>query len=136
MISLTRTISRWRAVAVLAGLLTLTATNIAAAHGGLRQGRYYNGVVVSRQCDVAIRRSRATQQYWRGYNAGQRAGSKAGYDAGGCHGWYKPNPNIRLKRRSSNYRNGYVNGYAAAYARSYRLAQRNQRHWRRVSISW
>ena len=61
MISLTRTISQWRAVAALAGLLTVAATNIASAHGGSRQGRYSNGVVVSRQCDVPIRRDETTR---------------------------------------------------------------------------
>ncbi len=136
MISLTRTISQWRAVAVLAGLLTVTATNIASAHGGSRQGRYSNGVVVSRQCDVSFARPSATRQYWRGYNAGRRAGSRAGYDAGSCAGWYKPSPKIRLVRRSRSYRKGYATGYAVAYARSYRLAQRNQRHWAHSSRWW
>ncbi len=128
MISLTRTISQWRAVAVLAGLLTVAATNIASAHGGSRQGWYSNGVVVSRQCDVSIRRGEATRPYWRGYNAGRLAGAKAGYAAGSCNGWYNPAPKFRHKRWSRNYRNGYAAGYAAAYAPSYRLAQRNQRH--------
>ena len=136
MISLTRTISRWRAVTVLAGLLAVTATNIASAHGGSRQVRYSNGVVILRQCDVAIRQDQAAQQYRRGYNAGRRAGAKAGYDAGSCNGWYNPAPKLRLQRRSRSYRNGYLTGYAVAYARSYRLAQRNQWHRRRASRWW
>ncbi len=129
MISLTRTISQWRAVAALAGLLTVAATNIASAHGGSRQGRYSNGVVVSRQCDVPIRRDETTRLYWRGYNAGRLAGSRAGYAAGSCNGWYNPAPKFRHNRWSRSYRKGYATGYAVAYARSYRLAQRNQWHW-------
>ncbi len=134
MISLTRTISQWRAVAVLAGLLTVTATNVASAHGGSRQARY--GVVVSRQCDVPSARTFATRQYWRGSIAGRSAGARAGYDAGSCNGWYHPAPKIRLKRRSRSYRNGYATGYAEAYAQSYRLAKRNQRHRAHVPRWW
>ena len=136
MISLTRTISQWRAVTVLAGLLTVTATNVASAHGGLRQVRYSNGVVVYRQGELPSARPLATRQYRRGSVAGRRAGSRAGYDAGSCAGWYKPSPKIRLVRRSRSYRNGYAAGYAAAYARSYRLAMRNQRHWRGLPRWW
>ena len=131
--SLTRTISRWRAVAVLAGLLAVAATNVASAHGGSRQGRYSNAVVVSRQCDVRSARALATRPYWRGYIAGRRAGSRAGYAAGSCNGWYNPAPKIHLKQKSRSYRNGYATGYAEAYARSYRLANRNQSHRRPVS---
>ena len=39
MISLTRTISQWRAVTVLAGLLTVTSPNASSARVGLRQVR-------------------------------------------------------------------------------------------------
>lgn len=132
MISLTRTISQRRAAVVLAGLLTVAATSVASAHGGSRQGRYSNGVVVSRQCDVVPARRFATRQYRRGSIAGQRAGSRAGSAAGSCHGRYKPNPKVRLHGRSRSYRNGYATGYAAAYARSYRLAKRIHRKWANV----
>jgi hypothetical protein len=134
MISLTRTISQWRAVAVLAGLLTVTATNVASAHGGSRQAPY--GVVVSRQCDVPSARTLAMREFRRGSIAGRSAGSSAGYDAGSCNGWYHPAPKIRLKRQSRSYRNGYATGYAQAYARSYRLAKRNQRHRAHVPRWW
>jgi hypothetical protein len=132
MISFIRTISQRRAAVVLAGLLTVAATSVASAHGGSRQGRYSNGVVVSRPCDVVPARRFATRQYWRGSIAGRRAGSKFGYDAGSCNGRYKPNPKVRRHGRSRSYRNGYATGYAEAYARSYRQAKRIHRKWANV----
>ncbi len=136
MISLTRMISQWRAVAVLAGLLTAMATNVATAHGGYNQGRRSHSVVVSRQCGVPIRHSPARRQYWRGYRAGKQAGYAAGYEAGSCSGWYDPSPKGCGKRRSRSYRNGYATGYVEAYAQGYRAAKRYQRRGRNISRWW
>ncbi len=133
MFSLTRMISRWRAAAVLAGLVTLTATDVASAHGGSRQTRYAHGAVVSRQHHVPVHHDRATRQFHRGYDAGSRAGSRAGYEAARHHGYYYAAPKIHHKRWSRSYRNGYAIGYAEAYARSYHLATRNRHHRRHVS---
>lgn len=135
MISLTRMISQWRAVAVLAGLLTAMATNVATAHGGYNQGRRSQNVVVSRHAGVPVRHNSAKREYRRGYAAGKQAGYAAGYEAGSYRGWYDPSPTGCGKRRSRNYRNGYAAGYTKAYAQGYRLANRYQRHGR-PSCRW
>ena len=128
--SLTRTITRWRAAAVLAGLLTVMATNAASAHGESNQGRYGQRIV-SRQHGVPVRHYAAKREYWRGYIAGKQNGFTAGYEAGKCHGQYNPKPIGCGKRRSRSYRIGFAAGFADAYARGYRLAQRkHQGGWR------
>ena len=135
MFSLTRTVSRWRTLGILAGLLTVMATNVAVAHDGWGSaGRTGYGTVVSNQGPT--RSAPAKRQYRRGYNAGKHAGFAAGYDAAQCGYRYDPSPKIRLGRRSWPYRAGYARGFAEAYAKGYRQGRSAQRRRWRFSWQW
>ncbi len=135
MFSLTRTVSRWRTLGVLAGLLTVMATNVTVAHDGRGSaGRTGYGTVV-RNCGPA-RSVPAKRQYRRGYNAGKQAGFAAGYDAAQCGSRYDPSPKIRLTRRTRHYRAGYARGFAEAYARGYRQGRSAQRRFWRRAVRW
>ncbi len=125
---LTRTIPRWRFLAVLAGLLTVMATNVASAHDGPGQRirRSHYGAIAHQHGRYAPR----------GHTAGQRAGFRAGYDAGRSGCGYDPSFTRHGRhgaRRPHRYRNGYARGYADAYARGYRRGSSENRRWRRCS---
>ncbi len=135
MFSLTRTVSRWRTLGVLAGLLTVMATNVAVAHNGSAStGRTGYGTVVRNYGPA--RSAPARRQYLRGYNAGKQAGFAAGYDAAQCGYRYDPSPKIRLGRRSWHYRTGYARGFAEAYAKGYRQGRSTRRRFWRFSWQW
>lgn len=135
MFSLTRTVSRWRTLGVLAGLLTVMATNVTVAHDGRGSaGRTGYGTVVRNHGPA--RSVPARRQYRRGYNAGKQAGFSAGYDAAQCGYRFDPSPKIRLGRRSWHYRAGYAQGFAEAYAKGYGRGRRAHRHAWRFSWRW
>lgn len=128
---LSRTISRWRFPAVLAGLLTVMAANVASAHDGPGTGmrRSHDGAVAQQHVRYALR----------GFTAGQRAGFRAGYDAGrrGDRHAFRLSRHGRYGGRySSQFSNAYARGYAEAYGRGYRSGSAERRRWRRSFQCW
>ncbi len=135
MFSLTRTVSRWRSLGVLAGLLTVMTTNVAVAHGGSPPAGRAGQCTVVRNHGLA-RSAPARRQYRRGYNAGKQAGFAAGYDAAQCGSRYDPSPKITLTRRTRHYRAGYARGFAEAYAQGYHQDRLTHRRSWRFSWRW
>lgn len=128
---LSRSISRWRFPAVLAGLLTAMAANIASAHDapGIRVRRSHDGAVAPQHGRYAPR----------GFTAGQRAGFRAGHDAGRRGNRHASSHSRHRRygaRHSYHFSNGYARGYAEAYGRGYRRGSAERRRWRRTSRCW
>ena len=128
---LSRTSSRWRFPAVLAGLLTAMAANVASAHDG-------PGAGVRRSHDRAIAQQHFTYAP-RGFTAGQRAGFRAGYDAGrrgDRHAFRLSRHGRHGGRHSSQFSNAFARGYAEACGRGYRRGSAERRRWRRSFQCW
>lgn len=128
---LSRSVSRWRFPAVLAGLLTVMAANVASAHDGpgQRVRRSHYGAVAQQYGRYAMR----------GFTAGQRAGFRAGYDAGRSGYRYASSRSRHGRygaRHSYQFSNGYARGYAEGYGRGYRRGSAESRRWRRSSRCW